>query len=149
MPESHLHRVLRRAVNEAIHRGWYQLRAFGAIAPGTNLADRFGTFGDSSIIAFPTSALFGEPHIHIGEGTLIAPWATLSAGYSPEQTDVPDRALVIGDRCVIGMRCGSVAHQSIEIGEPPWLTVAAISTAGPDGNVTCLPDTDARGSSER
>ena len=120
MSESHLHRVLRRAVNEAIQRAWYQVRAFGAIAPGTNLADRFGSFGDSSIIGFPSAALFGERHIHIGEGTLIAPWATLSAGYSPEQTDVPDRALVIGDRCVIGMRCGIVAHESIEIGDDVW-----------------------------
>jgi len=120
MPESRLHRAVRRVVNEAIQRGWYQVRAFGAIAPGTNIAERFGSFGENSIIGFPTSALFGERHIHIGEGTLIAPWVTLSAGYSPEQTDVPDRALVVGDRCVIGMRCGIVAHESIEIGDDVW-----------------------------
>ena len=120
MPESRLHRAVRRVVNEAIQRGWYQVRAFGAIAPGTNIAERFGSFGENSIIGFPTSALFGERHIHIVEGTLIAPWVTLSAGYSPEQTDVPDRALVVGDRCVIGMRCGIVAHESIEIGDDVW-----------------------------
>mgnify|MGYP001766643156 CR=1 FL=1 len=35
-------------------------------------------------------------------GTMVNTWATLAAGYSADQTTVPDRALVIGDRCVIG-----------------------------------------------
>ena len=29
----------RRLGNDLVHRGWYQVRNFGAIAPGTRLAD--------------------------------------------------------------------------------------------------------------
>lgn len=92
----------------------------GAIAPGTRAAERFGSFGEGSIIAFPTATVYGEAQIHIGTGTLINTWCTLAAGYSATQTTVPPRALVIGDRSVIGMRSGIVAHQSIEIGDDVW-----------------------------
>jgi len=110
----------RRVGNELVHRAWYQVRSFGAIAPGTRRAELFGSFGDASIVAFPPSGLYGEGSIHIGEATLIAPWATLAAGYSPDQPDVPPRALVIGDRCVVGIRSGIVAHESIEVGDDVW-----------------------------
>lgn len=115
-----LHLWARRLGNEVVHRGWYQLRSFGAIAPGTRRAEAFGSFGAGSIVAFPPASLFGEASIHIGEGTLIAPWVSLAAGYSPDQLDVPPRALVIGDRCVVGIRSGLVAHHSIEVGDDVW-----------------------------
>ena len=115
-----LHQLARRAGNELVHRAWYQVRSFGAIAPGTRAAERFGSFGAGSLIAFPPAGLFGEASIHIGAGTLVAPWASLAAGYSPEQPDVPARALVIGDRCVIGIRSGIVAHESVELGDDVW-----------------------------
>lgn len=120
MAESRTQALRRRLVNEAIHRTWRRVRSAGAIAPGTVAADRFGSFGDGSIIGFPTSTVYGEASIHIGEETLLGCWTTLAAGYSPEQTTVPARALVIGDRCVIGLRCGIVAHESIEIGDDVW-----------------------------
>jgi acetyltransferase-like isoleucine patch superfamily enzyme len=110
----------RRAANEIVHRGWYQVRNFGAIAPGTRTADRFGSFGAGSIVAFPPASLYGEAHIHIGAGTMVAPWATLAAGYSTDQPDVPERALVLGDRCVVGIRTGLVAHESIVVGDDVW-----------------------------
>jgi acetyltransferase-like isoleucine patch superfamily enzyme len=110
----------RRIANDVVHRGWYQVRNFGAIAPGTRTADRFGSFGAGSIVAFPPASLYGERHIHIGAGTMVAPWATLAAGYSPDQPDVPDRALVLGDRCVVGIRSGLVAHECIEVGDDVW-----------------------------
>jgi acetyltransferase-like isoleucine patch superfamily enzyme len=106
--------------NGVIQRGWARLRVAGAIAPGTAAAERFGSFGESSVIAFPTATLYGERQIHIGTGTMVSTWITLAAGYSPTQTTVPPRALVIGDRCVIGMRSGIVAHQSITIGNDVW-----------------------------
>ncbi|MCU1454267.1 MAG: transferase [Acidimicrobiales bacterium] len=115
-----LQRAWRRLANEAINRGWEQVRLRGAIAPGTVRAERFGTLGAGSVIAFPTSTLYGERSIHIGAGTMISTWATLAAGYSPEQTTVPPRALVIGDRVVIGLRCGIIAHESIVIGDDVW-----------------------------
>lgn len=111
---------MHRIANAALQRGWARLRVAGAIAPGTAAAERFGHLGEGAVIGFPTAALYGEPHIHIGAGTMVATWCSLAAGYMPGQTDVPDRALVIGERCVIGMRCGIVAHESIEIGDDVW-----------------------------
>ncbi len=109
-----------RLANEAIHRGWARLRVAGAIAPGTRAAERFGSFGTGSVIAFPTATIYGEAHMHIGVDTMVSTWCTLAAGYSPTQTTVPPRALVLGDRCVIGMRSGIVAHESVVIGDDVW-----------------------------
>jgi len=120
MAETRVQRLARRVASEVVHRSWYQIRRFGAIAPGTAIADRFGSFGARSMIAFPPAALYGEPSIHIGEDTLICGWVSLAAGYAIDQADVPARALVIGDRCVIGIRSGIVAHESIEIGDDVW-----------------------------
>lgn len=110
----------RRVGNEVVHRCWYQIRSFGAIAPGTRRAEAFGSFGVGSLVAFPPASLYGEASIHLGADTLVAPWVSLAAGYAPDQPDVPPRALVIGDRCVIGIRSGIVAHESIEIGDDVW-----------------------------
>lgn len=120
MAETKTQRLVRRVLNDVIHRGWGRLRSAGAIAPGTVAAERFGSFGEGSILAFPTATLYGERCIHLGSDTLVSSWATLAAGYSPDQDTVPPRALVIGDRCVIGMRSGVVAHESIEIGDDVW-----------------------------
>lgn len=59
--------------------------------------------------------------MRIGEETLIGPWVTLTAGYVPDQPDVADPALVIGDRCVIGARCSIIAHSGIDIGDDVWM----------------------------
>ncbi|HEY4377832.1 MAG TPA: acyltransferase, partial [Acidimicrobiales bacterium] len=111
-----LGRAWRRAANELINEGWARVRVLGAISPGTRRAEAFGSMGQGSVIAFPTATLYGEGSIHIGAGTMVSTWVTLAAGYSPDQTTTPRRALVIGDRSVIGMRSGIVAHESIEIG---------------------------------
>lgn len=58
--------------------------------------------------------------MRIGEETLIGPWVTLTAGYVPDQPDVPDPALVLGDRCVIGARSSLIAHCRIDIGDDVW-----------------------------
>jgi len=109
-----------RVVNAAVQSGWARLRVAGAIAPGTAAAEAFGSFGEGSVVGFPTGTLYGEAQIHIGKGTMVSTWCTLAAGYMPGQDTVPPRALVIGDRCVIGMRSGIVAHESIEIGDDVW-----------------------------
>lgn len=109
-----------RVANELVQRGWARLRVAGAIAPGTRAAERFGSFGEGSVIAFPTATVYGEAQIHIGRGTMVSTWCTLAAGYAPTQTTVPPRALVIGDRSVIGMRSGIVAHESVVIGDDVW-----------------------------
>ena len=120
MSESHLQLLKRRFLNDALLRSFAWARSAGAIAPGTKAAERFGSFGEGTIVGFPISTLYGERQIHLGRETMVSSWVTLSAGYSPDQTTVPPRALVIGDRCVIGMRSGIVAHQSIEIGDDVW-----------------------------
>lgn len=120
MAESRAHRLRRRLLSDLVNRAWGRVRALGAIAPGTVAAERFGSFGAGSIVVFPPATMYGEGHIHIGRDTLVAGWSTLVTGYSPEQDIVPDRALVIGDRCVIGERVGLVAHESIEIGDDVW-----------------------------
>lgn len=111
---------MRRRSGELVHRGWLKVQEYGAIHPGSARSDRFGSLGDGCLIAFPTAALVGERGIHIGNETLIAPWVTLSAGYPGSEHLVPERALVIGDRCVIGIRSGITAHESIEIGNDVW-----------------------------
>lgn len=118
--ESRFQVLRRRVINEAVQQGWRRLRQAGGIAPGTIAAERFGSFGDGSIVGFPTATLYGQGQMHIGEETLIGCWSTLATGYSPDQTTVPPRAMVIGDRCVIGLRCGIVAHESIEIADDVW-----------------------------
>ena len=114
-------RRLRRATGEAVHRGRDFVQSRGAIHPGSARSERFGHLGVGCVIAFPAAALFGERGIHIGDDTLVAPWASLSAGYPGSDHLVGPRTLVIGDRCVIGLRCGITAHESIEIGDDVWL----------------------------
>jgi acetyltransferase-like isoleucine patch superfamily enzyme len=99
-------------------RAWVQ-RA-GAITPGTDLAETFGTFGARSLISYPMATLYGAQSIHIGEGTLIGPHTVLSVGYSPTEQSLPERGLVIGNRCVIGARATITAHASISIGDDVW-----------------------------
>jgi acetyltransferase-like isoleucine patch superfamily enzyme len=120
MAETRLQAWRRRVLNDVVHRGWARVQSAGAIAPGTARAERFGTFGRGSLVGFPVATLYGEAHIHLGEDTLVASWATLAAGYDPDQPDVPERALVIGDRCLVNVRCGIVAHESVEIGDDVW-----------------------------
>jgi acetyltransferase-like isoleucine patch superfamily enzyme len=121
MPESRAQLLRRRVLSRLIQASWSYLRRAGAIGPGTAGAELFGSFGPGSAIAFPTATLYGQAHIHVGENTLIGGWATLAAGYSPDQTSsLNPRAMVIGDRCVLGERVGIVAHESIEIGDDVW-----------------------------
>jgi acetyltransferase-like isoleucine patch superfamily enzyme len=110
----------RRAAGELVQRGWEQARSLGALHPESLRAVRFGRLGQGSLIGFPTTALFGERWMRIGDETLIGPWVTLTAGYAPDQPDVPDPALVIGDRCVVGARSSIIAHTLIDIGDDVW-----------------------------
>lgn len=111
---------MRRLLNRSVHRAWRWLERVGDVAPGTDLADRFGTFGPGSCLGFPLASVFGEGSIHIGRDTLVGRYATLSVGYGPTQADLPPRALVIGDRCVLGARISITAHDSITVGDDVW-----------------------------
>ena len=106
--------------NRGVLAAWRWLDRAGQVRPGTRAADGFGSFGEASSIGFPTATLMGTRSIHVGSETLIGRHVTLSVGYGPDDTHVPERGLVIGDRCVIGARCSLVAHASIELGDDVW-----------------------------
>ncbi|MEQ6899819.1 acyltransferase [Nocardioides sp. YIM 152588] len=112
--------LLRRFLNRSIHATWRRVERLGDVVPGTDVADGFGAFGPGSCLGFPIEGLFGASSIHIGADTLIGRYCTLSVGYGPTQARLPERGLVVGDRCVIGARACLTAHDSIEIGDDVW-----------------------------
>ena len=106
--------------SELVRWGLTQARRYGAIGPRTRIAKRFGTFGDGTIICFPAESIVNESAIHLGSSTVINTGVVLSAGWMPDQPDLPERVVTIGDRCLIG--CGStiVGLLSITIGDDVW-----------------------------
>lgn len=111
---------MRRLLNRSVHAAWGALERLGDVGPNDAMAQRFGSFGDGACLAFPLSVVFGERSIHVGDGTLIGKYATMSVGYGPTQERLPERGLVIGARTVIGARACITAHESIEIGDDVW-----------------------------
>lgn len=107
-------------VSDAIQTGWEQVVRLGAIKPGSRRARRFGAFGQRSVVCFPVAALFGERYIRIGEGSVIGPYSTLSAGVGPGQVLERESVVRIGDRSVIGKGSAIVGHDSVEIGDDVW-----------------------------
>ena len=103
-----------------MHAAWRWLDRAGEIVPGTRVGDQFGTLGEGSCIGFPTATLMGVGSIHIGPRTLIGRQVTLSVGYGPDDEMLPERGLVIGERCVIGARTSFTAHSSIVLGDDVW-----------------------------
>jgi acetyltransferase-like isoleucine patch superfamily enzyme len=123
VPETVLRRVatgVKRAAGEVVHRGWDLAIELGAIGPDTRRGQQFGHLGRNSVICFPPNTLFNEQYIHIGEGTLFGPQATLSAGMVPGQEMVTDPVITVGDRCLFGKGSGIVGHLEIRIGDDVW-----------------------------
>lgn len=110
----------KRLASEVVLSGWEAVVELGAIGPRSRRGRRFGAFGDGSVICFPATTLFNERYIHIGAGTMIGPYASLSAGMVPGQQMPTDPVISIGDRCLIGRGSGIVGHLSIEIGHDVW-----------------------------
>lgn len=111
---------LERLINRGVHAAWRWLERAGEIVPGTSAGDAFGTLGEASCIGFPTATLMNVGSIHIGARTLIGRQVTLSVGYGPGEGELPERGLVIGDRCVLGARTSLTAHTSIVLGDDVW-----------------------------
>jgi acetyltransferase-like isoleucine patch superfamily enzyme len=111
----------RRWINRVVHAAWRWLDRAGQIVPGTRAGDGFARLGQDSCIGFPPATLMNVGSIHIGSRTLIGRQVTLSVGYSPQDVDLPERGLVIGDRCVVGARSSLTAHTSIVLGDDVWL----------------------------
>jgi acetyltransferase-like isoleucine patch superfamily enzyme len=119
-PTNRVRGMASRATGELIRWAWAQAGRVAAIGPSSRVAHDFGSFGDGSVICFPTQTVVNPQCIHIGVDSIIAPDVTLSAGWGPGQEGLPDRVVSIGDRCLIGRGSGIVAHRSIEIGDDVW-----------------------------
>ncbi len=123
LPDTRRHRALtsfKRALGEAVIRGWESAVELGAIGPDTRRGKRFGAIGANSVICFPWNTVFNERYIRIGVGTMFGPQATLSAGMIPGQAMISDPVISIGDRCLFGKGSGIVGHLSITIGDDVW-----------------------------
>ena len=100
-----------------VRRTWDAVQRWGAVGHRSRYAKRFGAFGEGSYLSYPWTTLYGERWMHIGSGTLIGPYVSLSVGMTPEQVPVLDPTLVIGDRCLINKGNAIVAHFSVVIGD--------------------------------
>jgi acetyltransferase-like isoleucine patch superfamily enzyme len=107
-------------MSEAVLDGWDKVVELGAIGPHSKRGQRFGKFGDNSVIVFPATTIFNEQFIHIGSHTMIGPHISLSAGMIPGQQPISDPVVSIGDRCLIGKGSGIVGHWQITIGNDVW-----------------------------
>jgi acetyltransferase-like isoleucine patch superfamily enzyme len=110
----------KRAAGHAVQTLWETAVELGAIGPLSRRGRRFGSFGDGSVICFPMTALMNEEYIHIGSGTMIGPYVSLSAGMVPGQQCLTPSVVTIGDRCLIGRGSGIVGHLDIVIGDDVW-----------------------------
>jgi acetyltransferase-like isoleucine patch superfamily enzyme len=107
----------RAAAGDALRDLWDRVARYGTIGPRSSRARRFRRFGDGSAICFPVAALYGEEYIELGEGCIIGPYSSLSAGVMPGQVIDHAPVVSIGDRVLIGKGSGIVGHQSVEIGD--------------------------------
>ena len=113
-------RRARAALATLLQTGWDELTRRATIGPDQRRAKAFGHFGPGAAICFPVAALYGEAYMRIGAGTVVGPYATLSAGVMPGHVPDNDPVISIGERCVIGKGSGVVGHRSIEIGDDVW-----------------------------
>ncbi len=111
---------LRNIKADLIARVWQSLTMSAAIGPQTKRGQRFGAFGERSVICFPATMIFNERYIHIGSFTIIGEHVALSAGMIEGQRCMTNPVVKIGDRCLIGRNSGIVGHLSIEIGDDVW-----------------------------
>jgi serine acetyltransferase len=112
-----LGRRRRAAAFVAAHAAWGALQRAGTITAESPAGRRFAAFGQHSMMAFPTGAVYGERWIEVGDETMFAELVTLCAGMMPGH-DLGDQPVVrVGSRCVIGRGSHIVAHYSISIGD--------------------------------
>lgn len=109
--------LIRRGGADLVHLAWDQAARLGAVGPDDRRGRRFGAFGAGSCLAFPLGTIFGQRWIRIGQGTMIGPNVSLSAGMAPGQSMITDPVVSIGDRCVIGRGSHIVGHLRIDIGD--------------------------------
>ena len=107
----------REALFASVHVAWRAMQQAGTITAESPAGRRFAAFGQGSLMAFPTGAVFGERWIEVGDKTMFAEQVTLCAGMMPGHDLGDEPVLRVGDRCVIGRGSHIVAHHSIVIGD--------------------------------
>ena len=112
-----LRKPLRRLAFEAVQRGQAWVAQVGAIGPNDARGRSFGAFLAGELFVFPQGSIYNEQYIHIGEGTIVGPDTSLSAGMAPGQVMASNPVVRIGDHCVIGRGSHVVGHWSIEVGD--------------------------------
>jgi len=114
-------RVISRWVDQfasaAINRAWNWVVIHGRIGHNDAPARNFGHFGVGACLFFPRGTIFGEKWIWLGDGTMVGPYACISAGMVPGQKMISDPVVNIGKRCMIGRGSHIVGHFGIEIGD--------------------------------
>jgi acetyltransferase-like isoleucine patch superfamily enzyme len=73
--------------------------------------------GRGACLLFPQGAIYNEHLIWVGEGTLVGPNTSITAGMVPGQSMPTNPVVRIGSRCIIGRGSHIVGHWSIEIGD--------------------------------
>ena len=107
----------RVAAGDVVRAGWDRVARRATIGPRSRRARPFRRFGDGSAICFPVAALYGEEYIELGEGCIIGPYCSLSAGVMPGHVIDHSPVVTIGDRVLIGKGSGIVGHHTVEIGD--------------------------------
>ena len=107
----------RSLAGEVARAAWEGFSNVASIRSGSARAGRFRHFGERSVVCFPVTALYGEEYIDIGDGSIIGPSCSLSAGVMPGQVIDPAPGVRIGNGVLLGRGSGVVAHSSVEIGD--------------------------------
>ncbi len=100
-----------------MRRAWAWAERTGAVTGEAPEAHRFAYFGTGARIGFPGGCRYGEPWIHLGDGTLVGSQVTLTAGLLPGLDLGPDPVLRLGRECVVGRGTHIVAHESVTVGD--------------------------------
>jgi acetyltransferase-like isoleucine patch superfamily enzyme len=109
--------LVRRSAAEGLRRAWEWASFAASIGPDDPRARRFAAFGEGSLLAFPPGTVFNEQYVEIGDGTMIGPYVSLTAGMAPGQELLSSPVVRIGSRCVIGRGTHIVGHWSIAVGD--------------------------------
>ena len=109
--------IARVRAGDAVRAGWDRVARQATIGPRSSRARPFRRFGDGSAICFPVAALYGEEYIELGEGCIIGPYCSLSAGVMPGHVIDHSPVVTIGDRVLIGKGSGIVGHHTVVIGD--------------------------------
>ncbi len=106
-----------RRTGDLLQMVWERVSHQATIGPRSARARPFRRFGAGSAICFPVAALYGEEYIELGEGCIIGPYCSLSAGVMPGHVIDHSPVVTIGDRVLIGKGSGIVGHHTVEIGD--------------------------------